>query len=55
VVEEAIRIIEVEGAQTQLLAERGLGPWVSFGAHSNVEGFAAEATWIRENRALLLG
>jgi hypothetical protein len=52
-VDEAVRIIELERLQTAELAERGLQPWVGFVAHGNLEVFTAEASWIRENQQLL--
>jgi Phosphotransferase enzyme family len=55
VVEEAVRIIELERHQTAQLAETGLEPWSSFARHGNLEVFADEAEWIRRNRRPLLG
>jgi hypothetical protein len=54
VVEETVRIIEVERSQTAELARRGLQPWVGFVAHGNLEAFAAEVNWIRQNQHLLV-
>ena len=54
VVDEAVRIIDLERVQTEELAGRGLAPWVDFAADGNVEAFAAEAAWIRDNTSLLL-
>lgn len=54
VVEEAVRIIDLEAVQMAELAKRGIKPWVRFVSHGNLEAFAAEAAWIRENAGLLL-
>ncbi len=54
VVDETIRLIETERAQTAELAERGLHPWVRFAADGNLEAFAAEIAWISAHRRHLL-
>jgi hypothetical protein len=54
VVKETVRIIELERVQTDELAQRGLEPWSGFVEHGNLEAFALEAAWIRENSSLLL-
>lgn len=54
VVEEAVRIIDLERVQMAELAKRGVQPWVDFVTHGNLEAFAAEAAWIRENARLLI-
>jgi len=53
VVDEAIRIIEVERVQTRELALRGLDPWMGFAARGNLEAFDAERDWIVANRQSL--
>jgi hypothetical protein len=53
VVEEAVRIIELERAETVELARRGVEPWARFAADGNPAAFAAEAAWIREHGHLL--
>ena len=54
VVDEAVRIIEVECTQMQHLASQGLEPWASFVADGNLKAFSAETAWIRRNRRLFL-
>lgn len=53
VVDEAVRIIEVESIETAELARRGVQPWVGFLANGNLESFAADVRWIREIQHLL--
>jgi len=53
VVDEAIRIIEVERVQTRELAMRGLDPWVGFAERGNLEAFDAEGDWIVAHRQFL--
>lgn len=55
VVDEAVRIIELERVETVELASRGVEPWARFAADGNPAAFAAEAAWIRAHRDLLLG
>jgi Ser/Thr protein kinase RdoA (MazF antagonist) len=55
VVEEAVRIIELERVETLELARRGVEPWARFAVDGNPAAFASEAAWIRDNRRLLLG
>lgn len=49
VVVSAITVIETERRQTAELASRGLHPWKQFAANRQLEAFAYEAQWIREN------
>ena len=54
VVEEALRIVELECSETQELAAQGLEPWLTFASDGNLVVFAMEAAWIRDHQALLL-
>ncbi|MBW4720417.1 phosphotransferase enzyme family protein [Saccharothrix obliqua] len=55
VVAEAVAMIRAERAQMAELAGRGMAPWTDFVADGTLPGFDAEAAWIEEHRALLLG